>query len=39
MPFNEAGYQTTGTWEDSTVRAWLNQKFYNTFTEEEKEMI
>ena len=39
MPFNEAGYQTTGTWEDSTSRAWLNEKFYNTFTEEEKALI
>ena len=39
MAFNEAGYQTTGTWYDSTVRAWLNEKFYNTFTEEEKALI
>ena len=39
MPFNEAGYQTTGTWEDSSSRAWLNEKFYNTFTEEEKALI
>ena len=39
MPFNEAGYQTTGTWEDSGLRAWLNEKFYNTFTEEEKALI
>ena len=39
MPYNEAGYQTTGTWEDSTLRAWLNEKFYNTFTEEEKALI
>ena len=39
MPFNEAGYQTTGTWEDSSSRAWLNEKFYNTFTEEEKAQI
>jgi hypothetical protein len=38
-PFNEAGYHTTGTWEDSTLRAWLNKKFYNTFTEEEKALI
>ncbi|MBQ4226117.1 MAG: hypothetical protein II664_07375, partial [Oscillospiraceae bacterium] len=39
LPFDEAGYQTTGTWEDSSVRAWLNDKFYNTFTEEEKALI
>ena len=39
MAFNEAGYHTTGTWEDSTVRTWLNEKFYNTFTEEEKALI
>ena len=39
MAFNEAGYHTTGTWEDSTVRTWLNEKFYNTFTEEEKTLI
>ena len=39
MAFNEAGYNTTGTWEDSTARAWLNEKFYNTFTEEEKALI
>ena len=39
MAFNEAGYNTTGTWEDSTVRTWLNEKFYNTFTEEEKSLI
>lgn len=39
MPFSEAGYNTTRTWEDSTVRVWLNEKFYNTFTEEEKALI
>jgi hypothetical protein len=39
MPFNEAGYQTTGSWDNSTLRAWLNEKFYNTFTEEEKALI
>ncbi|MBO4904116.1 MAG: hypothetical protein J5367_02730 [Lachnospiraceae bacterium] len=39
MAFNEAGYDTTGTWEDSTVRTWLNEKFYNTFTEDEKALI
>ena len=39
MPFDEAGFKTTGTWEDSSVRAWLNEKFYNTFTEEEKSLI
>ena len=39
MPFNEAGYQKPGTWDESTVREWLNEKFYNTFTEEEKALI
>ena len=39
MAFNEAGYNTSGTWEDSTVRGWLNEKFYNTFSEEEKALI
>ena len=39
MPFDEAGYNTTGTWEESSVRTWLNEKFYNTFTEEEKALI
>ena len=29
----------TVEWEDSTLRAWLNDKFYNTFTEEEKALI
>ena len=29
----------TVAWEDSTLRAWLNDKFYNTFTEEEKALI
>ncbi|MCR4990361.1 MAG: DUF6273 domain-containing protein [Lachnospiraceae bacterium] len=38
--FRKAGYGiTTSTWEESTVRAWLNDKFYNTFTEEEKALI
>ncbi len=39
MPFNEAGYQTIDTWDKSTLREWLNEKFYNTFTEEEKALI
>ena len=39
MPFNEAGSQTNDTWDKSTVRVWLNEKFYNTFTEEEKALI
>ena len=39
MAFNEAGYHTTGRWEDSTVRVWLNEKFYNIFTDEEKTLI
>ena len=38
--FRKSGYGIfTGTWEESTVRAWLNEKFYNTFTEEEKALI
>ena len=39
MPFYEAGSQTNDTWDKSTVRVWLNEKFYNTFTEEEKALI
>ena len=40
QPFRKAGYHIfTNTWEESTVRAWLNDKFYNTFTEEEKALI
>lgn len=39
MPFNEAGYHTSGAWYDSSVRTWLNEKFYNIFTEEEKALI
>ena len=39
MAFNEAGYNTTGKWDTSTLRAWLNDKFYNIFTEEEKSLI
>ena len=38
--FRKAGYHIfTSTWDASTVRAWLNEKFYNTFTEEEKALI
>ena len=38
--FRKSGHGIfTGTWEESTVRAWLNEKFYNTFTEEEKALI
>ena len=38
--FRKSGYGIfTATWEDSTVRVWLNEKFYNTFTEEEKALI
>ena len=39
LPFREAGYQAVNTWEDSTSRAWLNDKFYSTFSEEEKALI
>jgi len=38
--FRKSGYHIfTSTWDESTVRAWLNEKFYNTFTEEEKALI
>lgn len=39
MPFSEAGYQRYNTWDTSTVRVWLNDKFYNAFSEEEKALI
>jgi hypothetical protein len=40
MPFNEAGYQTVDTWDKSTVRAWLNEDFYNSkFSAGEKAAI
>ncbi|MBO4267647.1 MAG: hypothetical protein J5910_10725 [Lachnospiraceae bacterium] len=39
MAYDEAGFNTKGTWEESGVRAWLNEKFYNTFTDEEKALI
>ena len=39
MPFRKADYQATNTWDKSTSRAWLNEEFYNTFTEEEKALI
>ncbi len=38
--FRKAGYGNfTVAWEESTLRTWLNEKFYNTFTEEEKALI
>ena len=39
MAYDKAGFNTSGTWEDCSLRAWLNEKFYNTFTEEEKSLI
>ena len=39
MAYDEAGYNTNGTWEESSLRAWLNEKFLGTFTEEEKALI
>ena len=39
LPFNVPTYQCIDTWEHSTVRAWLNEKFYYTFTEEERALI
>ena len=38
--FRDAEYQAfDGTWEKSTLRAWLNGQFYDTFTEAEKALI
>ena len=38
--FRDAEYQAfDGTWERSTLRAWLNGQFYDTFTEAEKALI
>ena len=39
LPFNVPTYQCIDTWEQSTVRAWLNDQFYYTFTEEERALI
>ncbi len=39
LPFNVPTYQCIDTWEQSTVRAWLNDQFYYTFTDEEKALI
>lgn len=39
LPFNVPTYQCIDTWEQSTVRAWLNEQFYYTFTEEERALI
>ena len=39
QPFNVPTYQCSDTWDQSTVRAWLNEKFYYTFTEEERALI
>ena len=39
MPYREAGVQPRDTWENSSVRAWLNGPYYRTFTEEERELI
>ncbi len=46
LPYNEATdesshfYRQSVTWEDSTLRKWLNEDFYNTsFTDEEKKAI
>ncbi len=38
--FRKSGYGIfTVAWEDSTLRTWLNEKFYYTFTEEERALI
>ena len=38
VPFNKEGSETT--WEDSSLREWLNKEIYNTqFTDEERECI
>ena len=39
LPFNKATYHAPDTWEKSTLRAWLNEPFFSTFTEEEKALI
>ena len=39
LPFNVPTYQCIDTWDQSTVRAWLNEQFYHTFTEEERALI
>lgn len=39
LPFDGEFQKSDTTWDNSTLRAWLNEKFYNTFTEEEKALI
>ncbi len=39
LPFTDFGGPGRATWENCTLRAWLRDKFYNTFTEEEKALI
>lgn len=39
-PYNEPGYPLKVSWDECTLRRWLNGEFLNTaFTEEEKNMI
>ena len=37
MPYHEPGGVIT--WEKCTLRKWLNEEFYNQFSDEEKQMI
>ena len=38
LPYNDTGSEIT--WEDSSIRSWLNNEFYNeAFTEEERSYI
>ncbi len=39
LPFNVPRYHCSNTWDQSTLREWLNEKFYYTFTEEERALI
>ena len=40
MPYNDAEIDTPTTWEDCTLRNWLNHEFYETaFSDEEKGQI
>ena len=39
LPYDGEFQKSDTTWENSTLRAWLNEGFYNTFTDEEKALI
>ena len=39
-PYNDAEIDTKTSWEDSTIRAWLNNEFYDTaFSDDEKQNL